>query len=352
MSETNLRVADAHNDLLMAVQHFKSRPDYFGREWLPELRRGRVAVQVLPIFVEEDFGPENALRRTLQLLETALRLVETYKADLALCLEPGDVRRAISAGKIGVILALEGCPAITNEIELLGTFHRMGVRILSFTHFGRTMLADGSAEEGTGSALTRLGALALESMADLHMILDVSHLSLAGTQDVLRRTRRPVIATHSSCYALRQHHRNLRDAELKAIADTDGVVGINFFPEYLADADVAAADVVRHVMHALTVAGTQHVGIGADFTRQLSETLPVAHGVLEGSELGSYVPGLSKPSELPHLAALLSNEGLDEETVAAVMGGNFIRFLNEHIGRDSRDSLEESNTVRQPAEIR
>ena len=90
----------------------------------------------------------------------------------------------------------------------VATFYRMGVRIASFTHLGRTLLADGSGEDDTGSRLTASGVAALETMETLGILMDVSHLSVNGVAHVLELARRPVIASHSSARALCDPHRN------------------------------------------------------------------------------------------------------------------------------------------------
>ena len=243
--------ADAHNDLLMLVEHFRDDPGYFRRNWLPQLQSGQVRTQVLPVYVDEEFLPEMALRQTLRLIETALATVGSCP-ELMLCRQPGEVEQALAAGRIGIVLALEGCPAIGTDVQLLRTLFRLGVRVASLTHFGRSSLADGSAEDATGSGLTRAGVAAVELMQSLGVLVDVSHLSLAGIRHVLDITRGPVLATHSSCRALREHHRNLPDAEMRAI--------------------------------------------------------------------------------LPNLAAELGRRGFAPADVAAVMGGNLRRLLNEAIG--------------------
>jgi membrane dipeptidase len=324
-------VADAHNDLLMLVQHFQSDPGYFRRNWLPQLQAGHVATQVLPVFVDEEFVPELALRQTFRLVETALATVDSCP-ELMLCREPGEVGQALEAGRIGIVLALEGCPAIGTDIALLRTLFRLGVRVASLTHFGRNSLADGSSEDDTQGRLTRAGVAAVGLMQELGMLVDVSHLSLAGTRHVLEITRGPVMATHSSCRALRHHHRNLPDAEIREIAATGGVIGINCFPVFLSDGAASIADVVRHIEHAAEVAGITHVGLGPDFTRELTEVLYGGGHVMEGCDLAAVVPGLAGPADLPALAVALADRGFSEPDVAAVMGGNLRRLLNESIG--------------------
>jgi membrane dipeptidase len=325
-------VADAHNDLLMLVQHFSADPGYFRRAWLPQLRAGQVAIQVLPVFVDEIWLPELALRQTLRLVETALRTVESCPDALMLCLEPGDVERALASGRIAIVLALEGCPAIGPDTGLLRSLARLGLRMASLTHFGRNSLADGSAEDDTEGRLTRAGVSAVRVMQETGMLVDVSHLSLAGTRHVLDISRAPVLATHSSCRALHEHHRNLPDAELRAIAATGGVVGINFFPAFLSAGAGSVGLVLDHIEHAVSVAGIEHVGLGPDFTKEIARVMYAGSHVMEGVDLAAAVPGLEGPADLPVLADGLAARGLRPADVVAVMGGNLRRLLNTAIG--------------------
>jgi membrane dipeptidase len=222
-------VVDCHNDfiLLVALDRFFGRKDSLASRIIPQLRQGGVGVQVVPVFIEREYPIEGALRRTLLLIEYLLDEVEANPADVQLCLDGEEIDRAINEGRIALVLALEGCPAIDQDVELLHTFYRLGVRIASFTWFGRTRLADGTGEESSGSRLTSVGIAILSEMERLGMLVDISHLSATGTEHVLDLATRPVIASHSSARALRDHPRNLTDRQLERIAATGGVVGIN-----------------------------------------------------------------------------------------------------------------------------
>ena len=105
-----LAMADCHNDLLIPCLHRRERghSDPFGDFWLPQLREGGVVLQVLPVFVEEQYVGEGALRRTLLLLDEAWQIARQHPADVAICLTGDDIERAISSGRIALVLALEG----------------------------------------------------------------------------------------------------------------------------------------------------------------------------------------------------------------------------------------------------
>lgn len=170
-------------------------------------------------------------------------------------------------------------------------------------------------------------AVALTERIGMHV--DVSHLSLASMRHVLEVATKPVIASHSSADALTPHHRNLPDEDLKAIAATGGVIGVNFFPMFLNPSLRATIDdVVDHIAHIASVAGIDHVGLGPDFTQELANELyGERQPVIEGIKLNAAVEGVAGPADLPKVAAALEARGFDEASVRKVMGGNWLRVL-------------------------
>src|SRR4051794_23968417 len=251
------RVVDTHNDLLMlAARRPPARQAaYFRDRWLGQLRSGGVDVQVLPVFVDDDFRPEGALRQTLRMIETAHRIAADNADEVQLCLSGADIDPALAAGRIALVLALEGCEAVGSDVGILETLFRLGVRMASFTHFGRTALADGSVEDAAGSRLTKAGVEALSLMESLGILMDVSHLSAAGTDHVLSLATRPVVASHSSAHTLCPHHRNLTDERLAGIAATGGMIGVNFFYAFVDPVNPTIDRLVDHIEHVAAVAG-------------------------------------------------------------------------------------------------
>lgn len=326
-------VIDTHNDFILTVAHrwVRGDRDHFGDYWLPRLRAGGVDVQVSPMFVEERFRPEGALRRTLKLLELLYEVVAVHSDEAAVCTTGAQIDAALESGRIAFVPALEGCVAIGTDVELFRSMYRSGIRVASLTHFGRTPLADGSALEDLGAGLTPAGVEALEEMQRIGMIFDVSHLSAAGTDEVLERVTRPVMATHSSCRALRDHHRNLTDDQLRGIAATGGVANINFFPDFIDSDDRRLDRLVDHIEHAVEVAGADHVGIGPDFVREyfLMVMGDTHQTTAAGMPLTTTIDDLETAADLPNLTAAMLRRGFDEDTVRGVLGGNALRVLRE-----------------------
>lgn len=331
-------VLDAHNDLLMLVAR---RPtdawvSYFRERWLPQLRSGGVDVQVLPVFIDDEFRPEGSLRETLRMIEAAHRIVEGCPDELALCTDGAQIDSALATGRIALVLALEGCPQIDDDIELIQSFYRLGVRIISLAHFGRSMLADGSGEDAAGSRLTDSGVRAVRLMEELGILLDISHLGTGGVAHVLEIARRPVIATHSAARALRDHHRNLTDEQLQGVRAGGGVICVNFFAGFLTSGVAPTLDdLVDHILHVCSVAGVDAVGLGPDFVREVfDEKTPLCDRPLlfDGMDVMTCVPGLEGPAGLPLVTERLLARGVAEDDVRKILGGNAVRLLREQLG--------------------
>ncbi|MFJ9776908.1 dipeptidase [Kitasatospora sp. NPDC101157] len=330
-------VADAHNDLLIAVA---ARPPqrwgaFFRERWLPQLREGGIDLQVLPVFIDDQYRPEGALRQTLRMIECAHVLAEENGDEVALCLDGSDIDAALAQDKIALVLALESAPGIDASVHLFSTLHRLGVRIASIAHWGRTPLADGSREDATGSRLTVPGVEALREMERLRMLFDISHLGASGVAHVLELATRPLIATHSCARALRDHHRNLTDDQIRGVAATGGVVCVNFVPDFLTDRqeEVSPDRIVDHIEHVAAIAGIDHVGLGADFVREvMTDVTPPCCESLDDEDPMFDFPGLEGPAGMPLVTEALVARGMPEQDILKVLGGNLRRLMSDHMG--------------------
>lgn len=324
-------VVDAHHDLLLLVvrDHRAGVTDTFGARWLPELRAGGVDVQVLPIYLEEEFLPEGALRRTLQIIDALHVEVAAHPDDVVLCLDPADLDAAVGTGRLALVLALEGAEGVGSDLGMVRILHRLGMRMMSFTWNRRTMLADGTAESDTAGRLTSLGIEVLRLAEALGVVVDVTHASDAGTWQLLELATRPMVASHSSCRALCGHPRNLTDDQLRAIAAGGGVVGINLHPALIDPDDPSISRCVDHIVHAIETAGEDHVGLGPDFCKDYFDQVnpTISQVLVDRDTLFATVKDLAGPPDLPRLTAAMVGRGLPEPTIRKVLGENFLRVL-------------------------
>ena len=128
---------------------------------------------------------------------------------------------------------MENASPIQESLALLRTFYRMGVRYLTLTHNGDNAVADSAAEGKRWGGLSPFGREVVAEMNRLGMMVDLSHAADSTFWDCIKLSRAPIVATHSCCRALCGHRRNLTDEMLQALGESDGYVGINFYPAFL-----------------------------------------------------------------------------------------------------------------------
>lgn len=328
-------VVDSHNDLpvLLLMRNRAFGDDGVQNFWrercVPEWRAGGVDVQILPVY-NAPSAAEASLRNTLLQVE-AIERESSQTPEVALCRDAKEIDAALADGKIALLLALEGTPGIGTDVELFGLLHRLGVRMVSFTHWARAQLADGTADEEAGSRLPAAGVAALRELERLGIVLDVSHLAARAVDHALELATRPVVASHSSCRALCDHHRNLSDEHLRAIAATGGVIGINMLPFFVSrDGDASIDRVVDHFDHVANIAGVEHVGVGSDFIKDwVDEVYPTRerYAPFEGADLKQTIPGLSATRDLPNLTERMLARGWSENNVRRALGENWLRLF-------------------------
>lgn len=322
--------ADCHNDLLIGCLHQRERgvADPFGDFWLGQLREGGVVLQVLPVYIEEQFVGEGALRRSLMLLEEAYRIRDAHPGDVAICTKGSDIEETISSGRIALVLALEGAEGVGRDLDVLSAYFRIGVRMVAMTWNRRTMMADGIGERDTGGRLTGLGVEAVAEMERLGIVVDVSHLSEAGFWHVDEVATKPFAASHSSCRALQDHPRNLTDAQIAAIGNRDGFVALNAFGPFLAD-EPDVDSLINHARHAVSILGSSRVGLGMDFMVDLMRQVdPILGGALVSIDDIPFPEGLRRPADLSLVSERLE-ESLGSEAAANITSG----ALRQHLAR-------------------
>lgn len=182
--------------------------------------------------------------------------------DLSACREPGAV---------AAYLTLEDGRPVQGRLEKLDTYARMGIRLITLTWNEANCFGSPNSNDPAvmNTGLTPFGREAIPHMEELGILVDVSHLSDGGFWDVVRLSRKPFVASHSSCRALCPHPRNLTDDMIRAVADCGGVVGINFGPAFISpdpNHPVSTLEgIAAHIRHAVNVGGIGCVALGSDF---------------------------------------------------------------------------------------
>jgi membrane dipeptidase len=323
-------VVDAHSDILSDIlgRRAAGQREILNSAWLPAMDAGGIDARVLALYSPPDYLPELALRRALDAI-AALQSELDQSPGAALCTTGTDIVRAKSEGKKAFVLGMEGVDPLGSDLGLLRIFYELGVRVLGITHAQRNYAADGAFFEpkrtGLVGGLSDFGVALVEKAQTMRMLLDVSHLNDPGFWDVINVSRAPVIASHSNCRALADHPRNLTDEQIRAVADTGGVIGINSINRFVTPPDLP--HLLDHVDHLVKIAGKEHVGLGLDFCYYLLEhKSPVERsGMRKGAYLS--VDGLANDADVPKIPKLLAERGYPPDTIDLIMGENFLRLF-------------------------
>jgi membrane dipeptidase len=309
----------------------------FRTHHLPALRAAGVQVQVLAVWVDSASLPEGALRAALRLIDVAHREADASQGALRIVASTDELDEALRAGAVAGILSLEGAEPLGRDPGLLRLLRRLGVRLLGPAWNRANAYVEGAGED-TGAGLTALGGRLLAEMAEAGVALDVSHLTERGALEALERFDGPALASHSNAAAVHRSSRNVSDRVLRALAERDGVCGLNVQRVFLGPGDVHQR-LADHHAHLVAVGGPSLPAIGADFVAHLPP------GPAEPADLGlppdvdrSLVdlPEVGRDTFYAEVAATLEARAVARPAVDAVLSGNALRVLRRVLEAGSR----------------
>ncbi len=161
------------------------------------------------------------------------------------------------------LLTVEGAGVLAKDPDWIEKIHRAGCRMAGLVWNGKNPLATGAATDDRAK-LTSLGKEAVLELIRRKIAVDVSHLSAAGTEEILEITDAPIVASHSNAKAVCDHLRNLSDEVAKEIFARGGLVGLNLYPEFLSKENAGIDDLLRHAEHFLSLEGDRGLALGCD----------------------------------------------------------------------------------------
>lgn len=311
-------VFDGHCDTLLDVLEGERRlaeQSEDGHLDLPRLRAGGVDAQIFACWVG-GAEAEDPLVDFLRLADTLHAEVEDSPDDAVLARCASDVERAHREGKLACMLGMEGAEPLGEDLAVLRSAYRLGLRNIGLVWGGRNAVGFGvSSEEEDEDGLSDFGRDVVREANRLGIMIDVSHLSAAGFWDVIDVTQKPIVASHSNARELYDHERNLWDDQIEALAETGGLVGVVF--TFMTEDRSAATldDVLDQIDYMGELVGPEHVGLGSDF-----DGIPhTPAGLEDASQMGNITGGLLE-------------RGYSDEDIAKILGGNWLRVFREVAG--------------------
>lgn len=257
--------------------------------WFSLFKRAKYQSEKLQDLAD-DYGDKFSVIRTRSDLETLIS------------------KRASDPSYTGGFLGVEGAHALQGDLENVDRLFDLGIRMMAPTHFFDNELG-GSAHGISGEGLTEFGEQVIDRMNELEMIVDLAHISPQMIDDILARTNRPVIVSHTGVDGVYDSPRNLSDEHIQAIAENGGLIGIAFFPGAVGEGGTPA--IVQSMKHVRDLVGIEHIALGSDY---------------DGSVLVPFdITGL------PLLVEEMFRQDFTRDEIRAVMGENMKRFLLENL---------------------
>ncbi len=359
-------VADLHSDTAMRMLEgvaIGQRNDT-GHMDIPRLRDGGINLQVFACYVPAGLPPQKSKDKAESMIDAIEREVAANHDTIAICRTASEAESIIDSGKIAAFIGIENGEAIMSNLDILLHFYDRGVRYMTLTHTKSTDWCISSADNAPAfHGLTDFGRDVVCTMNDLGMLVDVSHIAVSAFEEVIKATKQPIIASHSCVHAICDHNRNLTDEQLRTLADSGGMVGINFLPIFLSQnykqaaltrvaehqheldaikekyaddfdaqenalwaqvgkilrplsmAEVTVGTIVDHIDYIAKLIGTDYVGLGSDFDGVT--VLPT---------------GMEDCTKVPAITEELVRRGYVEADIRKILGGNFMRVFRQVCG--------------------
>jgi membrane dipeptidase len=327
------------------------------------MRAGGVDVQVFSIFCDEHFGKGSAFAYANRELDSLYAIAARNPSKMQIVYSSEELRQAVKQHKLAALSGVEGGHMIEDDLDHIDSFYRRGVRYLTLTWNNSTSWATSAADESrhaftvTPYGLTDFGKQVVKRMNQLGMLIDVSHNGEKTFWDVIRTSTKPIIASHSSVYAICPVFRNLKDDQIRAIAKNGGVIQVNFYSGFIdstympkinrflrqhrpeldslmrtGKTEYPALDLlmrrhrdeiqsfrpplsllIDHIDYIVKLVGVDYVGLGSDF---------------DGIE--SAPQGLDGAEDYPKITEALLQRGYSKRDIYKILGGNFLRVLREN----------------------
>jgi len=331
-----------------------------GRVDFPRMKIGGLDAAFFIVWTEQgdrtETGNLKAKEEALEIFDVIHNNINKYPDLAEMAYSTDDIYRIVDQDKHAILIGMENGYPIGRNINLIKEYYKLGARYITLSHMSNNDICDSSTDEPEHDGLSEFGVEVVRKMNNLGIIVDVSHISDDSFYDVIKISRAPVIASHSSVRSLCDHPRNMSDEMIKTLADNGGVIQITLVDEYIKTpepnpqrdsartvlkekyknygelskdkrnelhVDIAKLqkefpkklatlkDAVDHIDYVVNLVGIDHVGIGSDF------------------DGGGGLDGVFDVSEMGNITLELVNRGYSKDDIEKIWGGNFLRVFKE-----------------------
>lgn len=281
---------------------------------LHKMEEGGVDVVTMVAYLKQEARDNESLTAATAkadaLLDAIVAKVDECSDSVALASSPDELYTLKRQGVRAVMRGIENGYAIGRDIANIERYRRAGIVYMTLCHNGDNDICDSARGSGENGGLSSFGRDVVREMNRVGMMIDLSHAAETTFYQVLELSAHPVVCSHSSCRALCNHPRNLTDEQMQTLAAKGGVVQVTMYKGFLVEeGNATLGDFMRHLLHAISVAGIDHVGIGSDF---------------DGD--GTII-GCADASQMRNVTRELLRAGFSECDIEKIWGGNWLRVM-------------------------
>ena len=237
-------------------------------------------------------------------------IVAANKEYLSIARTPADLYVNKLAGRKSIMLGIENGLALESDINNVKHFANRGIVYITLCHNGDNDICDSARGSNTHNGVSEWGEKVIKEMNAQGVMVDLSHAAEKSFYDALDISATPIVCSHSNCKSLCDHPRNLTDDQLRKLAQKGGVAQITLYHGFVCkDGEATILDAMKHLEHAISIMGIDHVGLGTDFDG-------------DGG-----IRGLANSSELMNFTIELMRHRYSIEDMEKIWGGNWLRVM-------------------------
>lgn len=308
-------------------------------DWSEEIFRqmnaGGVAAVHVTICYHEDF------RETVENITTWNRYFEAFPDLIVLGRTGADARKAHAEGRTAIYFGFQNCSPIEDDIGLVEICHQLGARFMQLSYNNQSLLATGCYEEND-PGITRMGRQVIREMNRVGLVVDMSHSAERSTLEAIEISERPIAITHANPASWHPALRNKSDALLKALSESDGMLGFSMYPHHLKDGSACSLEsFCEMIARTAEAIGIEHIGFGSDLCQNQPDSVVawMRNGTwtrdTDFGEGSAKAPGFpAQPDwfcdnrDFPGILEGLRQIGFAEDEVAKIAGGNWLNFFD------------------------
>ena len=311
-----------------------------------QMREGGVDAVHVTIAYHENF------RETVLNMEAWNRWFAQFP-DLIVHAHSGDdVRRAKAEGRTAILYGFQNCSPMEDDIGLVEVLHDLGARFMQLSYNNQSLLATGC-YEAEDPGITRMGRGVIAEMNRVGLVVDMSHSAERSTLEAIEISTRPIAITHANPAFWHPALRNKSETVLRALAESDGMLGLSLYPHHLRDGpDCTFESFCEMVARTAEIMGPERIGIGSDLCQDQPDSVVTWMRNGRWSKNTDYGEGSATAPGFPPMPAWfrdnrdfsaleagLKSAGFNETDVAGLIGGNWLDFFDRSFGPAGREAM-------------